>query len=114
MNSTAPKLKFGLTDEELNFLSKVMFGLMIVLSLVMLLISGLDENFYILFFRYLLLLSSIIPISLRVNLDMGKLWYCYLISTDNNIPHTVPRNSNIPEELGRIQYLLSDKTGTLT
>lgn len=26
----------------------------------------------------------------------------------------MPRNSTIPEELGRIQFLLTDKTGTLT
>jgi len=47
-----------------------------------------------------LLLSSIIPISLRVNLDMGKIWYSYGIGTDKSIPETIPRNSTIPEELG--------------
>lgn len=52
--------------------------------------------------------------SLRVNLDMGKTVYAQQIMNDNEIPNTIVRTSTLPEELGRIEYLLSDKTGTLT
>jgi P-type E1-E2 ATPase len=52
--------------------------------------------------------------SLRVNLDMGKTVYAQQIQTDSEIPGTIVRTSTLPEELGRIEYLLSDKTGTLT
>lgn len=53
---------------------------------------------------------SFLP-SLRVNLDMGKIVYSWVIRRDSKIPGTVVRSSTIPEQLGRISYLLTDKTG---
>lgn len=85
-----------------------------IIALVIVGTNGFYANWWLMYFRFVLLLSSIIPISLRVNLDLAKIWYSYNIAQDKEIEETIPRNSTIPEELGRIQYLLSDKTGTLT
>jgi phospholipid-translocating ATPase len=75
--------------------------MMVIMSFVLLLLKGFEgSNFMaevILYFRYLLLLSSIIPISMRVNLDFAKLIYSRSMNHDKDIPGTTVRNSNIPE-----------------
>lgn len=77
--------------------------------------DGFVGQWYFKYFRLILLLCAIIPISMRINLDLGKIWYAYCIQNDEQfIPGCIARNSTIPEELGRVQFLLSDKTGTLT
>jgi phospholipid-translocating ATPase len=114
MNTSQAPSKVGLLDRELNRLSKVLFVMLVLLSLVMVACKGFHGYWYLYFFRFLLLFSSIIPISLRVNLDLAKTWYSFLMMRDANMPNTVVRSSTIPEELGRISFLLTDKTGTLT
>ncbi|XP_035296201.1 probable phospholipid-transporting ATPase IIB isoform X5 [Cricetulus griseus] len=106
--------RVGLLDLELNQLTKALFLALVVLSIVMVTLQGFAGPWYRNLFRFLLLFSYIIPISLRVNLDMGKAAYGWMIMKDENIPGTVVRTSTIPEELGRLVYLLTDKTGTLT
>ncbi|XP_043263652.1 probable phospholipid-transporting ATPase IIB isoform X1 [Colletes gigas] len=114
MNHSAPRSKVGLLDQEINQLTKVLFCAVIGLALVMMSLKGFNGPWYRYMFRFVLLFSYIIPISLRVNLDMGKAFYAWCIQRDKEIAGTVVRTTTIPEELGRISYLLSDKTGTLT
>ena len=75
---------------------------MLVLAVIMNVFHEMNRLWPIYYFRYVLLLASIIPISLRGNLDFSKTFFSSKINNDTNIPGTVARNSSIPEELGRI------------
>ncbi|XP_077362925.1 putative phospholipid-transporting ATPase IIB isoform X2 [Festucalex cinctus] len=114
LNTSDAKNKVGLLDLELNRLTKALFLAQLVLAIVMEALHGFVGLWFRNLFRFVVLFSYIIPISLRVNLDMGKAAYGWMIMKDENIPGTVVRTSTIPEELGRLVYLLTDKTGTLT
>ncbi|CAL5868567.1 uncharacterized protein PFLUO_LOCUS2794 [Penicillium psychrofluorescens] len=117
--STSPsRSKVGLLEYEINNLTKILCVLTLTLSIVLVALEGFqptnDKEWYVAIMIYLILFSTIIPMSLRVNLDMAKTVYGRFIERDQDIPGTVVRTSTIPEDLGRIEYLLSDKTGTLT
>ena len=118
MSTSPSRSKTGLLEYEINNLTKILCALTLTLSIVLVALEGFENRkghqWYVAITRFLILFSTIIPISLRVNLDMGKTAYAWLIERDQGMPSAVVRTSTIPEELGRIEYLLSDKTGTLT
>lgn len=86
--------------------------------------SGKDESIILLgiysFGTLLVLTNSMIPISLIISSEFVKLAQAYFINCDNEMYNAESdRNSKVftsslNEELGQIEFIFSDKTGTLT
>lgn len=69
---------------------------------------------------FLILFNNLVPISLYISLEFVKTIQAYFISQDLmmfysplNLP-ALARTSNINEDLGQIEHIFTDKTGTLT
>ena len=72
------------------------------------------------FFTILILLTNLIPVSLYVSIEATKLIQGSMISKDLEMYHEETdtranvRSCALNEDLGQINYIFSDKTGTLT
>ena len=72
------------------------------------------------FFTYLLLLNTMIPISLIITLELVKIVQGLFIGVDaqsysfNRKKYITTNSVSLNEELGMVDYIFSDKTGTLT
>jgi phospholipid-translocating ATPase len=68
----------------------------------------------------LIAFQNIVPISLYISIEIVKTIQAYFISQDIDMYYApydttcVPKTWNISDDLGQIEYIFSDKTGTLT
>src|SRR3984957_9865704 len=72
------------------------------------------------FWTCLILFQNLVPISLYISIEIVKTAKVYFIYSDVEMYYEkldypcVPKSWNISDDLGQIEYIFSDKTGTLT
>uniref|UniRef100_A0A8I3NU57 Phospholipid-transporting ATPase n=1 Tax=Canis lupus familiaris TaxID=9615 RepID=A0A8I3NU57_CANLF len=72
------------------------------------------------FWSYIIILNTVVPISLYVSVEVIRLGHSYFINWDKKMfcakkrTPAEARTTTLNEELGQVEYVFSDKTGTLT
>lgn len=142
-NATATPIKRTKVERQLNWLVLVLVGMLLTLSVVctvgdLVMRSVQSDSLQYLYLdridsaakvaqtfakdmvTYWVLFSSLVPISLFVTVELVKYWHGILINDDLDMYHdktdtpATCRTSSLVEELGMVEYVFSDKTGTLT
>lgn len=142
MNGGDTPSKRSKIEKETNFNVIMNFIILLLLCLVTALLHGyyrsLDntsavyyeqhaqasDNIYldslVIFVSSLIVFQNIVPISLYITVEIVKTIQAYFIYQDIEMYYEpydtpcVPKTWNISDDLGQIEYVFSDKTGTLT
>ncbi|QSS51826.1 P-type ATPase [Histoplasma capsulatum var. duboisii H88] len=138
-NATATPIKRTAVERMVNLQILMLVGILLILSLIssighlVVRMKSADELIYLYIgnvnaaqqffsdiFTYWVLYSNLVPISLFVTIEIVKYYHAFLINSDLDIYYdktdtsATCRTSSLVEELGQIEYIFSDKTGTLT
>ena len=139
LNSEKPRMKLSQIEKKMSVYLIYIFILQIILSIFCSIMNKVSyvkhKKFYkifikytknsslesfISFFTYFLLLNTLIPISLIVTLEIVKVIQGFFINWDTELYSfkykklCFAKSVSINEELGNVNYIFSDKTGTLT
>lgn len=141
MNGGITPVKKSRISDELNLSVVINFLVLFILCFISGLINGLfyrrhDEsrryfefkpysptaagNGVLSFFVTLIIYQSLVPISLYISIEIIKTLQAFFIYSDVKMYHEkldypcIPQAWNISDDLGQIEYIFSDKTGTLT
>ncbi|KAF7403429.1 hypothetical protein HZH68_006223 [Vespula germanica] len=137
-NTTTAPLKRSTLDRLTNTQILMLFFMLILLCLLSAIFNviwtnsnntglwylGLNEemtkNFVFNLLTFIILYNNLIPISLQVTLEVVRFVQATFINMDIEMYHAetdtpaMARTSNLNEELGMVNYVFTDKTGTLT
>eukprot|EP01088_Endostelium_zonatum_P010647 TRINITY_DN2416_c1_g1_i1.p1 TRINITY_DN2416_c1_g1~~TRINITY_DN2416_c1_g1_i1.p1 ORF type:complete len:1272 (-),score=336.31 TRINITY_DN2416_c1_g1_i1:51-3866(-) len=138
LNQKKPPSKFSRLDKRLNHFVYALFSFNVGLCTICAILAAVfnteysQKNDYIggdktgsilmgvkVWFSYFALLSYLIPLSLVVSLEMVKVIQARFMEWDEKMATAdgktmSVKTSNLNDELGLVQYVFSDKTGTLT
>lgn len=141
LNSDATPSKKSRISRELNYYVIINFVILFILCFVSGLVNGIyyhkkgtsrdffeygspagtpAKNGLVSFFVAVILYQALVPISLYLTIEIIKSIQAYLIYCDVGLYYDKldfpcnPRSWSISDDLGQIEYIFSDKTGTLT
>ncbi|NWY52345.1 AT8B5 ATPase, partial [Chionis minor] len=141
-NSGKTTFKRTSIDRLMNVLVLVIFAFLALMCLILAIGNGIwehDKGYYfqvylpwaegvssasysgfLMFWSYVIILNTVVPISLYVSVEIIRLGNSFYIDWDRKMYYPVndtpaqARTTTLNEELGQIKYIFSDKTGTLT
>ena len=139
-NATATPIKRTAVERQLNLQILMLVAILLVLSVICTvgdlvtrtndsaqlayMFTDLSTPAVVQFFSdlatYWVLFSNLVPISLFVTVEIVKYTHAFMINSDLDMYYdetdtpAICRTSSLVEELGQIDYIFSDKTGTLT